>query len=378
MGTFESTHVAGWSPGTSNEPLRIPPNRIIDNATIWRIIPTPSIGLEGPPCQTPADTHHHKTRSRRGDAERARLPLEQVAVAEHPRDAERLDSPIERIDSAAADTFIPESVDQLLAHSRRYPLLTPAQEIDLAKRIERGDLYAKELLVNSNLRLVASNARRYQNQGLPLADLVQEGMLGLIRASEKFDWRKGFRFSTYATLWIRQAIQRGLENSGRTIRLPVHVAQRSRKVGRVERELSVRLGPRAHARGAGRRDRPADRAGRGGAPPARRACQPRSADRRGRRHGARRPAALGRRGAGGARPGTTSASASCTEAISQLPETERTVLTLRFGTGREEPQTLTAIGKRLGFSAERASQLEQRALKKLAESPELAALREAA
>jgi RNA polymerase primary sigma factor len=155
---------------------------------------------------------------------------------------ERLDSPIDRIDLGTPDTFIPESVDQLLAHSRRYPLLAPAQEIDLAKRIERGDLHAKELLVNSNLRLVASNARRYQNQGLPLADLVQEGMLGLIRASEKFDWRKGFRFSTYATLWIRQAIQRGLENSGRTIRLPVHVAQRSRKVGRVERELSVRLG----------------------------------------------------------------------------------------------------------------------------------------
>src|ERR1700736_1913451 len=154
----------------------------------------------------------------------------------------RLDSPIERADLSAPDTFIPESVDQLLAHSRRYPLLTPAQEIDLAKRIERGDLHAKELLVNSNLRLVASNARRYQNQGLPLGDLVQEGMLGLIRASEKFDWRKGFRFSTYATLWIRQAIQRALENSGRTIRLPVHIGQRLRKVGRVERELSVRLG----------------------------------------------------------------------------------------------------------------------------------------
>src|SRR5437660_7400891 len=153
----------------------------------------------------------------------------------------RLDSPIERADLSAPDTFIPESVDQLLAHSRRYPLLTPAQEIDLAQRIERGDLHAKELLVNSNLRLVASNARRYQNQGLPLADLVPVGLLGLIRASEKFGWRKGFRFSTYATLWIRQAIQRGLENSGRTIRLPVHVAQRSRKVGRVERELSGRL-----------------------------------------------------------------------------------------------------------------------------------------
>src|SRR5438128_12249327 len=136
----------------------------------------------------------------------------------------RLDSPIERADLGAPDTFIPESVDQLLAHSRRYPLLTPAQEIELAQRLEPGDLHAKEPLANSDLRLVASNARRYQNQGLPLADLVQEGMLGLIRASEKFDWRKGFRFSTYATLWIRQAIQRGLENSGRTIRLPVHVA----------------------------------------------------------------------------------------------------------------------------------------------------------
>src|SRR3977135_1931445 len=160
--------------------------------------------------------------------------------------AGRLDSPIERPDLDPAhhtpDTFIPESVDQLLAHSRRYPLLTPSQEIDLAQRIERGDLHAKELLVNSTWRLAASNARRYQNQGLPLADLIQEGMLGLIRAVEKFDWRKGFRFSTYATLWIRQAIQRGLENTRRTIRLPVHVAQRSRKVGRIERELTTKLG----------------------------------------------------------------------------------------------------------------------------------------
>src|SRR5260221_2526367 len=154
----------------------------------------------------------------------------------------RLDNPIDKLDVSTPDTFIPEAVDQLLAHSRRYPLLTPDQEIDLAKKIERGDLHAKELLVNSNLRLVASNARRYQNQGLPLGDLVQEGMLGLIRAVEKFDWRRGYRFSTYATLWIRQAMQRGLENSGRTIRLPVHVGQRARKVARIERELTTRLG----------------------------------------------------------------------------------------------------------------------------------------
>src|SRR5882762_3064521 len=168
---------------------------------------------------------------------------EPETVDEAPKAApDRLDSPIERLDLGTSDTFIPEAVDQLLAHSRRYPLLTPAQEIDLAQKIERGDLHAKELLVNSNLRLVASNARRYQNQGLPLGDLVQEGMLGLIRASEKFDWRKGFRFSTYATLWIRQAIQRGLENTGRMIRLPVNIGQRARKVARIERELAVKLG----------------------------------------------------------------------------------------------------------------------------------------
>lgn len=291
--------------------------------------------------------------------------------------AEQLDSPIERADTSVPDTFIPESVDQLLAHSRRYPLLTPPQEIDLAQRIERGDLHAKELLVNSNLRLVASNARRYQNQGLPLADLVQEGMLGLIRASEKFDWRKGFRFSTYATLWIRQAIQRGLENSGRTIRLPVHVAQRSRKVGRVERELSVRLG---------REPTLEELAEETGLP----IDQVEEV-----RHQRAALVSLdqqigedGDTALGDLLPSDTEAPEETAwdnererivhEAISQLPETERKVLTLRFGTGREEPQTLTAIGKRLGFSAERASQLEQRALKKLAESPELAALREAA
>jgi RNA polymerase primary sigma factor len=275
------------------------------------------------------------------------------------------------------ESFIPESVDQLLAHSRRYPLLTPAQEIELAQLIERGDLHAKELLINSNLRLVASNARRYQNQGLPLADLVQEGMLGLIRASEKFDWRKGFRFSTYATLWIRQAIQRGLENSGRTIRLPVHVAQRSRKVGRVERELSVRLG----------REPTIDEIAAETGLPIDQIEEVRH-----------QRAALvsldqqvgedGDTALGDLLPSEQQAPEDTAwdnererlvhEAIASLPETERTVLTLRFGTGREEPQTLTAIGKRLGFSAERASQLEQRALKKLAESPELAALREAA
>ena len=123
-----------------------------------------------------------------------------------------------------------------------HPLLTAAEEIELAKRIERGDLEAKERMINANLRLVVSQARRYQGHGLPMEDLVQEGMLGLIRAVEKFDWRRGFKFSTYGTLWIRQAIQRGLQNHGRTIRVPVHVSQRQVKVRKVESELSTKLG----------------------------------------------------------------------------------------------------------------------------------------
>src|SRR5437588_11965429 len=129
-----------------------------------------------------------------------------------------------------------------LREVRRHPLLTREEEVELAQQIERGDLEAKERLVNSNLRLVISNARKYQGHELPLLDLIQEGILGLIRASEKFDWRRGYKFSTYATFWIRESIQRGLANRGRTIRLPVHIGQRERKVARTQRELAARLG----------------------------------------------------------------------------------------------------------------------------------------
>jgi len=135
-----------------------------------------------------------------------------------------------------------DSLQTFLNQASRYELLTAAEEIELAKRIERGDVDAKDRMINANLRLVVSQARRYQGLGLPLGDLVQEGTLGLIRAAEKFDWRRGFKFSTYGTLWIRQALQRGLQNHGRTIRLPVHVAQRQTKVRKVEAELSTKLG----------------------------------------------------------------------------------------------------------------------------------------
>ena len=125
-----------------------------------------------------------------------------------------------------------------LQEVRRYPLLTRADEVDLAQRIERGDLAPRTSLVNSNLRLVIANARKYQGYDMPLLDLIQEGILGLIRAAEKFDHRKGFKFSTYATFWIRQALQRALDNRARTIRIPVHLGQRERNIAACQRELA--------------------------------------------------------------------------------------------------------------------------------------------
>src|SRR5215210_4318649 len=140
---------------------------------------------------------------------------------------------------AAATT---DALQLFLNEIRRYPLLTKDEEIELSKRIEQGDLEAKERMINSNLRLVVSIAKKYQGQELSLLDLIQEGIFGLIRAAEKFDWRKGYKFSTYATFWVRQAIQRGLANRARTIRIPVHIGQRERKIARAERQLRAELG----------------------------------------------------------------------------------------------------------------------------------------
>src|SRR3954467_6188968 len=133
-------------------------------------------------------------------------------------------------------------LSRFLQDIARTPLLTREDEIELAKRIERGDLVAKERMMTANLRLVVSIAKRYQGQGLPLFDLIQEGTIGLVRATEKFDYRKGFKFSTYATLWIKQALRRSIDEKARLVRLPVNVAANVEKVQKAEREHQTRLG----------------------------------------------------------------------------------------------------------------------------------------
>jgi RNA polymerase sigma factor (sigma-70 family) len=270
-----------------------------------------------------------------------------------------------------------DSLELFLRRARVYPLLSAEEEIELAQRIERGDLAAKERMINSNLRLVVSQARRYQGHGLEMGDLVQEGMLGLIRAVEKFDWRRGFKFSTYGTLWIRQAIQRGLQNHGRTIRVPVHVSQRQVKVRKIESELSTRLSRdptdeevaevaelpvdevtelRELSRGLTSLDLPVSEDG---------------------------ETALGDLIASD-RPEPLEEVADADRdqrlenVVEQLPEAERNVIRLRFGLTGDEPRTLRQTGSALGISTERARQLEEQGLRRLARRPELEGLRPAA
>jgi RNA polymerase primary sigma factor len=270
-----------------------------------------------------------------------------------------------------------DSLQLFFNEARRHPLLTAEEEIELAKRIEKGDLAAKDRMINANLRLVISVARKYQGQGLPLGDLIQEGMLGLIRAVEKFDWRKGFKFSTYGTLWIRQAIGRGLANSGRTVRLPVHIVARARKIQDAERKLAVQLGRQpTEEEIAEFVDLPVDevadirRADRG----------PTSLDQGVGEDG---ETALGDLIAGEG-PAvedevvTGLGDERLREAVGTLPDVERDVITLRFGLDREEPHALRETGRRLGLSSERVRQLEDRALRRLASDDAVAALREAA
>ena len=270
-----------------------------------------------------------------------------------------------------------DSLQLFFNEARRYPLLTAEEEVELAQRIERGDLAAKERLINSNLRLVISVARKYQGQGLPLGDLIQEGMLGLIRAAEKFDWRKGFKFSTYGTLWIRQAIGRGLANSSRTVRLPVHIGARARKIAETERRLAAELGRDPTIEEVAERlELPADEVA-----DIRRADRiPASLD-QGVGESGETPLGdlVAREGPGpDEEVASVLADDALRKAVDGLPEPERDVLKLRFGLGRREPVALTEAGRRLGISANRVRELEDSALRRLASDEDLAGLREAA
>ncbi len=270
-----------------------------------------------------------------------------------------------------------DALQLFLNEIRRYPLLTAAEEIELAKRIEQGDLEAKERMINSNLRLVVSIAKKYQGQELSLLDLIQEGIFGLIRAAEKFDWRKGYKFSTYATFWIRQAIQRGLANKARTIRIPVHIGQRERKIVRAERELQAKLGREpTDAEVAAAAELPIEQV-----EEVREAA--RAVTSLDRPVGEEGETALGDLLESGAPPPDEEVQVSLAEetlrrTIELLPEQERNVIRLRYGMGGQDPKPLRETGRQLGLSAERVRQLESKALKRLATARELEALREVA
>ena len=267
-----------------------------------------------------------------------------------------------------------DSFQLFLNQASRYPLLSAAEEIELAKRIERGDLAAKEQLINSNLRLVVTFAKRYQGHGLPLGDLVQEAMLGLIRAAEKFDWRRGYKFSTYAVLWIKQAIQRGLDNSGRAVRVPAHVAIRERKVNRVSAELATKLNrDPTDEEIAAVADLPLEEV---------RAVMDLT------RVTTSLDAPVGDDGdtsLGELHAGTSEGpedevierdqAGAVKSALSTLPELERRVVELRFGTAEDPPTTLRTTARRLKISENEARDLEDRALRRLAGDRALAAYR---
>src|SRR5579862_2677676 len=265
-----------------------------------------------------------------------------------------------------------DALQLFLREAGRHPLLTAAQEVELAKRVERGDREAMQRMVHSNLRLVVSIAKHYRNQGLPFLDLIQEGTLGLIRAIEKFDWRRGYKFSTYATWWIRQAVARGLADKSRTIRMPVHIVERLHKLNRAERELWTRLA----------REPTLAEIAQEANIPLNQAKEVRSAA----RASASLDAPVGESDAvlgdfvAGEDPlpdelvEDSLRSRVLADAVGSLPDRQRAVLILRYGLDHAEPCTLEDIGRRLGLTRERVRQIEVDALQRLATLHEMAAV----
>ena len=257
-----------------------------------------------------------------------------------------------------------DALQLFLREAGRHALLTAPQEVELAKKIERGDMDAKQRMIQSNLRLVVSIAKNYRNQGLPFLDLIQEGTLGLIRAVEKFDWRRGYKFSTYATWWIRQAVARALADKARTIRMPVHIVERLQKMNRAERTLWTQLG----------REPTLEEIAEEASLPIQQALEVRAAARASasldQPVGEQEDAVFGDFVAGDdplpeEEVEVSLRSQALTQALLSLPERERQVLVLRYGLDDSEPKTLEEIGRRLGLTRERVRQIELESLRRL-------------
>ena len=295
-----------------------------------------------------------------------RRGIEVLQDREHERPSRPLQSSYESTTDA---------LNLFLREVGRRPLLTPAQEVELAKRLERGDLDARQHLIESNLRLVVSIAKHYRHQGLPFLDLIQEGTFGLIRAVEKFDWRLGYKFSTYATWWIRQAAARALADQARTIRLPVHIVERQQKMKRAERTLWTKL----------RREPALAEIAQEANLPLQQAHEVRAAARASasldQPVGEQEDALFGDFVAGDDPLPDEEADVSLrrqalSQALSTLPDRDRQVLALRYGLGGVEAKTLDDVGLRLGLSRERIRQIERDSLRRLATLPEMQAAAE--
>jgi RNA polymerase primary sigma factor len=299
------------------------------------------------------------------------IELDRRAIEVIPEEEKEKEEPPPPPPPPAAVETTTDALQLFLREAGRHQLLTAAQEVELAKRIERGEEAAKQRMIQSNLRLVVSIAKNYRNQGLPFLDLIQEGTLGLIRAVEKFDWRRGYKFSTYATWWIRQAVARALADKARTIRMPVHIVERLQKMNRAERTLWTQLG----------REPTLEEIAEEASLPLQQAYEVRAAARAStsldQPVGDEEDAVFGDFVAGdGPLPEeeveVSLRSQALSEALYALPDRERQVLVLRYGldsTG--EPKTLEEIGRRLGLTRERVRQIELESLKRLASLREM-------
>ncbi|MGH2944158.1 MAG: sigma-70 family RNA polymerase sigma factor [Solirubrobacteraceae bacterium] len=320
--------------------------------------------------------------ARRLDVDEEDLPALHEAFEERgidvTDDCGRSDVPATSYGNGGLAVATTDALGLFLNEIRRHPLLTAQEEVELSKRIEEGDAAAKERMINSNLALVVSIAKKYPQNELPLLDLIQEGIFGLIRATEKFDWRRGFKFSTYATYWIRQAIQRGIENKARTIRVPTNIAQRERKIQRTRRALATKLGREPTdaeiaeeaelelgqvqamadlTRTVTSLDRPVSDDG---------------------------ETALGdlfgdERAGPAEEVEVALRDEALRRALDELPDEERKVVALRYGVnGAEGPVGIREASRRLGITQPQTRKLEERALERLAGLRELEALRDAA